>query len=245
MTKSLVPLLLFFFLFWDSWAQPLTKRTYEGTINANIPIVLTLTQDGQALFGTVVYKKKGIPLPVVGKLEEGTMFLHELMGNGNVTGIYSLSSKAGAWTGSWSAPKRDAKEMKVALQEAGKTSEPSRPLADVTGTYAYSFGKDQGLGEVLVQQLSSNKIILSANAVTAAPAYNMAVIEKITLSLRGNRAIYQTSDFGNCKMQFTFRNNTIQVDYLDRAYECGFGHNASVAGNYIRTKTTRPTFETP
>ncbi|MBU1819974.1 MAG: hypothetical protein KKG00_00480 [Bacteroidetes bacterium] len=234
--------LLFALFFFDLSAQTLTKRTYEGTISHTIPITITLTQDGQSISGTVVYKKKGVPIAVVGKVEEGNLFLHELLKDGSVTGIYSLSPKGTGWAGSWTAPGPYAKDREITLKESSKATVPVSKLANVTGTYAYSFGKEAGSGEVLVQQVSPGKITVAVNAVTGGPAYNIATIEKTTLTLRGNRAVYETHDFGTCKIQFTFGTGTVQVDYLDGAYGCGFGHNASAVGNYIRTSTGKPLF---
>jgi hypothetical protein len=226
-------------------AQSLTQCTYEGSITGSIPITLTLTQDGQALFGTVVYKKKGVPIRVVGKLESGSLFLHELLDKGAVTGIYSLSKQGqqGEWKGIWNAPKPNAKDLEVTLREVARTTVPRKVQPDLMGTYTYSFGKEAGSGELRVLPSGPGKIALSANAVTGRPAYNMAIIDKITLSLNGNRALYQTREFGNCKLLFTFHEKAVQVDYIDGAYECGFGHNATVAGNYLRTQTAKPIFE--
>jgi hypothetical protein len=236
--------LLVFWLFTSSLsAQSLTKRTYEGTINAKIPIVLTLTQDGASLFGTLIYRKKGIPITVVGSQTEGNMFLHELMRDGEVTGLFSLEPKGIGWTGTWSAPKRDAKDFTVALKETAKTAVAAKPLPDLTGTYYYSFGEDEGSGEVRVVQTSPTKITIAVEAITGAPGYNMASVEKTVLRLKGNKAVYANDDFGKCRLLFTFGENTVRVDYLDGAYECGFGHNASASGSYVRTNASKPTFE--
>jgi hypothetical protein len=224
-------------------AQSLTQRTYEGTINAKIPIVLTVLPDGEAVFGTVVYKKKGVPITVVGNLTEGNLFLQELMPDGTATGIYSLESKGTGWTGSWSAPKRDARELAVVLKETTKTTVPTKPLPNLTGTYSYSFGEEGGSGGLEVLQTSPTKITIAVEAITGAPSYNMASIEKTTLILKGNKAEYKNDDFGQCRLLFTFWENTVRVDYLDGAYECGFGHNASASGSYVRINASKPTFE--
>ena len=226
-------------------AQSLTRRTYEGTINAKIPIVLTLTQDGGVLFGTVTYKKRGVPIATVGSLTEGNLFLQELMPNGEVTGVYSLQPMGSGWVGTWSAPKRDAKELAVILEETAKTSVITKPLSDLTGTYYYAFGKEEGSGELKLVQASSTKITIAVSAVTGAPAHNMATIEKTTLSLKGNKAVYENDDFGKCKLLLTFGEKSVRVDYLDGAYECGFGHNASAVGSYVRINASKPAFDEP
>ena len=238
-----VPLLFLLLFSVNLSAQSLIQRTYEGTLSAKIPIILTITQDGEALFGTVVYKKKGVPITVVGSLTEGTIFLHELMRDGTVTGIYSLEPKGSGWQGTWRAPKRDTKELVVSLKETAKISAAPKPLPTLTGTYAYSFGDEAGSGELKVMQESPTKITIVVDAVTGAPSYNMATIEKTTLTLKGNKAVYKNDDFGTCKLLFTFGENTVRVDYVEGAYECGFGHNASASGSFVRINASKPTFE--
>lgn len=223
-------------------AQSLTQKVYEGSIMAKIPIILTLTQDGSALFGTVVYKKKGIPITVVGGISEGSLYLHELMNNGDVTGIYSLEVKGSELTGIWTAPKANAKELKTILKEVSKKTIPAKPLADLTGTYTYSFGEEEGSGELLVQQ-SGTKLFMALSTVTGGPAYNQAFIDKTPILLKGNKAIYSSTEFGTCKIQFTFSQNAVRVDYLNDAFDCGFGARASASGSYIRTSSSKPTFE--
>jgi hypothetical protein len=241
MNRSILSLLLCFIAF-QLTAQSLTQKVYEGTIMAKIPIILTLTQDGSALFGTVVYKKKGIPITVVGRTYESTLFLHELMNNGDVTGIYSMEVKGSELTGIWMAPKGNAKELKIALKEISKKTVPMKPLPDLTGTYAYSFGNEGGSGELLVQQ-SGTKFFIALSAVTGGPAYNQAFIDKTALTLKGNKAVYSTNEFGSCKVQFTFSQNAVRADYLNDAIDCGFGARASASGNYIRSSTGKPNFE--
>lgn len=241
MTRTFFSLLLSFVSLHLA-AQSHTQKVYEGTIMAKIPIVLTLTQDGSAVFGNVVYKKKGIPIPVVGGSSEGTIYLHELMANGDITGIYSMEIKGSELTGVWMAPKANAKELKIALKEITRKTVPVKPLPDLTGTYTYSFGDEDASGEILVQQ-NGSKLLIALSAVTSGPAYNQAIIDLTTLTLKGNKAVYTTNEYGACKIQFTFSQNALRVDHLNDAYDCGFGNRATATGGYIRTSTSKPAFE--
>jgi len=224
-------------------AQNLTKRTYEGALDGKIPIVLTLTQDGSSLFGTVVYKKKGIPITAVGSLTDGNMFLRELMNDGRVTGLYSLEPQGKGWTGTWGDLKRKGKDYKVTLREIAETTVQKKKLPNLTGTYAYAYPEDGGTGSISVLQTEPGKITIDVDAVRGGPSYNMAEIGKTNIPLKGNKAIYENNEYGKCKLQFTFGENVLEVDYLDEAYECGFGNGASAAGSYVRTKASQPTFE--
>ena len=217
-------------------AQNLTQQTFEGTINKTIPIVMTLTQDDTAIFGNVVYKKKGILISVVGRLEGKMLFVNELMPNGSITGTYSVEITNGVGNGLWLSAK---KELKLSLKQTQTTTIPRPALGNVTGTYQYSFGKDGGSGLMKVQQLAADKVAVFFDCVTSAPAYNMATVEKTTLKLVGNQAVYSNKEFGNCQFRIKFYGKFAQVDYVDEGYACGFGNAATVIGNYAKTNSNK------
>lgn len=226
-----------------SFSQTITQKTFDGHINGKIPIILTLNLDGGTVLGNVVYKKKGIPISVIGSQSKNTLFFHELMPDGQVTGIYSAELKGDKITGTWNAIKPNAKDLSLALSKTQEQSIPRKVLKSVTGTYRYSFGEDGGAGEMLVQQIGNDKIAISFNNVTAAPAYNLASIEKTVLKYANNQAIYSNQEYGKCKFKITFLENGARVDFMEDAYDCGFGHNASTEGNYIRVNSSVPKFE--
>jgi hypothetical protein len=231
------------FLSSNSLAQNRTQKIFEGTINTTILVQLSLTQSGSAVFGNVVYKKKGIPITVAGTFSDNTYFLHELMPDGTVTGLYSAEAKGNSVTGIWSSPRPNAKELKLSLTQTGTSEIPIKPLGTLTGTYNYSFGKDGGTGQLQIVQNNPGSIIIAFDCVNGPPAYNMALINKTTLKLNGNQALYETKEYGNCKIRLVFDANIVQVDYLGEAYDCGFGNAASVVGNYIKTNSSKPVFE--
>lgn len=224
-------------------AQNRTQKIVEGTINNTIPVQLSLTQSGSAVFGNVVYKKKGIPITVAGTFSDNTYFLHELMADGTVTGLYSAEVKGNSVTGTWSSPRPNAKELKLSLTQTGTSEIPVKPLGNLTGTYTYSFGKDAGSGQLQIVQNNAGSITIAFDCVNGPPAYNMALINKTIVKLNGNQAVYETKEYGNCKIRLVFDANIVQVDYVGEAYDCGFGNAASVVGNYIKTNSSKPVFE--
>gem|GEM_PF-4399794 len=169
------------------FAQKLTQRVYEGQINGKIPIVLTLTNDGNVVYGHVVYVKKGVPIAVIGAQTSGQLFLNELMADGKVTGGYSATIKGDKITGMWFGAKRDAKELTLSLAKTQEKMVAKKTIKDVTGSYSYSFGAG-GAGNLRVQQLTPDQIAVSFMNVGSAPAYNQAVINKTVLKLIDNRA---------------------------------------------------------
>lgn len=78
-------------------ARQVTQIVYEGNIDGTIPIVLTTTQDGESAFGNVVYKSKGTPTTIMGGVSAKSARFQEIMGDGSVTGIYSLKPTADGW----------------------------------------------------------------------------------------------------------------------------------------------------
>lgn len=222
----------------------LLERKLEGTLNGKIPIRMTLTQDGTALFGSMVYVKKGIPITVIGTLYDENLLLHELMPDGTVTGIYSATAKGKAFVGSWMSPKNPDKELRLQLNETQQKQVPKPSLADLTGTYYYSFGEESAFGELLVKQ-EGKTLSVAINCITGGPSFHMAIIEKTQLSLAGNTALYATDEYGKCRLLITFGKGVAQIDYLESAYDCGFGARATAAGHYIRTRAVAPTFPKP
>lgn len=241
MKKILI--LIFLLISTLSFSQTITQKNFDGNINGKIPISLTLNFDGGTVFGNVIYKKKGIPISVIGSQSKNTLFFHELMPDGQVTGIYSAELKGDKITGTWNAIKANAKDLSLSLSKTQEQSLPRKTLKSVTGTYKYSFGDDGGAGEMLVQQIGSDKVAISFNNVTSAPAYNMATIDKTVIKYTNNQAIYSNQEYGKCKFKITFLENGARVDFMENAYDCGFGHNASTEGNYIRVNSSVPKFE--
>jgi hypothetical protein len=231
MKHSTLLLLTFLTLRFATAQTPLTQQTYEGMINNKFAITLALTSDGNLMYGTLTYKKTGQPIKVVGSLEKDNALLHEFDVKGNVTGTYFGSITNGVFAGSWSSPR--GKDMPFLVKKTAQNSV-NRARFDVSGTYAYDFGKDNGSGKVTVKVLPKGNIAVTMDAVTGGPAYNMALIEKATLKLADNVAVYSNNEFGKCKLQLTFFDGGVSIIYLDEAYECGFGNAASVVGNYLK-----------
>jgi hypothetical protein len=224
------------------FAQNLSQKTFDGTINGKIPLSLTLTFDGGTVFGQVVYKKKGIPITVIGHGSEKILFFHELMPDGQVTGIYAAELKGDKIIGTWNAIKPNTKELALVVTKTQEKAVVRNALKSVTGTYQYSFGEEGGGGEMKVQQMGKDKIAVSFSNVTAAPAYNMAEVEKTVLKYANNQAIYSNNDNGKCQFKIIFLENGARVAFMENAYDCGFGHNASTEGNYIRVNSSVPKF---
>ncbi|MFY7909259.1 MAG: hypothetical protein ACOVO2_06895 [Emticicia sp.] len=235
-------LLVIFLLAWSfSFAQSKpTKQTYEGMVN-KFPISLSLTFDANLVYGTLTYKRVGQPIKVIGSIEGDDFSLHEFVDKTEISGLFFGKRKDDVISGLWLTP--SGKEMKFSVKKTSSTEIDKPELKSVTGSYAYSFGKDGGTGNMYVQQVAKDKIILEIQAVKGPPSYNQAIIEKTTLKLVRNEAIYENNEFGKCLLKLSFFEGGANIIYLNDSYECGFGNAASVVGKYLKFDAKAPKFE--
>lgn len=241
MKKTLV--IIFFLGFHlGSFAQTkLLQETYDGTINNRILITLSLTIDGNLAYGKLTYKKVGQPIKIIGTIDQENFLLHEFGEKAEITGLFYGTKKGNEINGSWSSP--NGKEMKFSVKKSANSAIDKPELKTVTGSYAYSFGKDGATGSLYVQQVNKEKIVLEMQSIKGTPSYNQAIIEKTSLKLVKNEAIYENTEYGKCKLKISFCEDGANIIYLDNAYDCGFGNGASVVGNYIKYENKAPKFE--
>lgn len=238
--KRIFLLVVFLLIEGFSFAQKkLSQQTYEGLIN-KFPISLSLTFDANLVYGTLVYKRIGQPIKVIGSLEGDEFSLHEFGEKTEITGLYYGIKKGDEINGTWSSP--NGKEMKFSVKKTASIEIEKLELKSVSGSYAYSFGKDGGTGNMYVQQLSKDKIVLEIQAVKGPPSFNQAIIEKKSLKLVRNEAIYENNKFGKCLIKLSFFEGGANIIYLNEAYDCGFGNAASVVGKYFKFDSKAPKF---
>ncbi len=219
----------------------LSQQNFDGFINNKIPINLSLTFDANLVYGTLTYKKVGQPIKVIGSIEKDDFLIHEFASKADITGVYYGTKKGDEISGSWTSP--GGKEMKFSVKKTTSVQIDKVENSSVTGTYAYSFGKDGGTGNIYVRQVDPSKIIVEMQAIKGGPSYNQAIVEKTTLKLVGNQAIYENKEFGKCKLKIIFFEGGATIIYVDEAYECGFGNAASVSGNYLKIDNKAPKFQ--
>jgi len=238
--KRIFLLVVFLLIEGFSFAQTkLSQQTYEGLIN-KFPISLSLTFDANLVYGTLVYKRVGQPIKVIGSIEGDEFSLHEFGEKTEITGLYSGTKKGDEISGIWSSP--NGKEMKFNVKKTASSEIEKSELKSATGSYAYSFGKDGGTGNMYVQQLSKDKIVLEIQAVKGPPSFNQAIIEKTSLKLVRNEAIFENNEFGKCLIKLSFFEGGANIIYLNDAYDCGFGNAASVVGKYFKFDSKAPKF---
>lgn len=197
--------------------------------------------DDNLIYGQVVYKKE--PIQIIGSKDGNSISLREFDAKGQITGSYFGEIKGDIFSGSWYGSKKDAPEMKFTAKKISQKSVERPIITSLTGTYKYIYAEDNGVGTIEIQQLGKDKIAFAGLSLTHGPAYNQAIVDKITLKLTNNQAVYSNNEFGKCKFKLSFAPTGLSIDYIEDAYECGFGNNATLSGSYIKTDGKVPKFD--
>lgn len=220
-----------------------TTRLYEGHV-ASYPVSLTLTIADNLAYGTLLYTRSGIAIQVVGTLHGSTLLMHEFDKKGNVMGIYSGKQTSQAFLGMWNSPLATGREMPFALTSGAATKTQQLPkLADLTGTYEFNFGPKASSATLSVQQLDDHNIWVAMQGGTGEPARRLTIIDRTTLRLSGNQAIYTSAGKDQCAIKLTFFNQGVCIDFLNGSPTPGLGDTATLTGNYVRTNSQTPLFQ--
>jgi hypothetical protein len=227
-------------------AQPSSVQTTQQWVGvvAKYPVSLTLTTTDHLTYGTLIYTRSGIPIRVVGTLEGTSLLMHEFDSKGNITGVYNGNRDNRGYSGTWFSPGASAKELPFSFQASAPASPPIPvKLPNLTGTYSYQFGPKASFATLYVQQTEANRVVVAMEGISGEPSRSQARIGKKPLSLLGgNQAIYTNNEYGKCAIKLTFFNGGAAVAYVGDGYDCGFGHNATVVGNYVRVDSKTPVF---
>lgn len=211
---------------------------WQGNVDGKYPVLMWFRMYKDVLMGSLFYTEhNGGEIKLFGTVQDNQCRILEMSPHGNVTGIWQLSLQESGAEGSWFSPQTN-KEYNASLMytDTAVSIPPVDSIGeDVSGTYFYYFGEDGGQGYMDVAQKGGN-VKVSFENVTGAPARNIASLDNVTLSLRNNEAVYASQEYDECAFRIRFFNGFAVVDYVDDKMNCGFGHNATVDGIYIKTK---------
>lgn len=117
-----------------------------------------------------------------------------------------------------------------ALQDAAKAN------MQLTGTYGYGPGADKGpTGTISVFPHDDNTVLFGIDLSVGPPSYNMgALFDTLTIDKSGHQGQFEHRGYGDrgCRWQVTFHGDSLTIETLDGANECGFGNAVSAAGTY-------------
>jgi hypothetical protein len=130
-------------------------------------------------------------------------------------------------------------------------SRASVTAAEVNGTYKMNFrGKYKSMSNTIkLLALGGGKVRFSMDLIypytlqNGEISVNMGELDG-QANIQGDTAIYQSSEFGNCKITLKFvKAGTLNVSQQGTDADCGFGHNVMSTGSYRKVSGSRPKFE--
>ncbi|MBK7933308.1 MAG: hypothetical protein IPK01_07345 [Acidobacteria bacterium] len=141
--------------------------------------------------------------------------------------------------------------MTASAAAVAQTSRKSVSAAEVNGTFKMDFtGKFKEFSnEIKILALGGGKIRVAMDLVypytlrNGEKSVNMGSLDS-EASIAGDTAIYDSDEFGACKITIKFvRPGTIKVTQDGSDGNCGFGHNVFATGTYRKVSGKKPTFE--
>lgn len=140
--------------------------------------------------------------------------------------------------------------MSATMFVVAQAARPSVKAAEVNGTFKMNFnGKFRKFSnEIKILALGGGKIRFAMDLVypysmkNGEPMVNMGGLDG-EASIVGDTANYVSED-GGCKFVFKFvKPGTIKITEDETDGGCGFGHNVSAQGTYLKVSRLKPTFE--
>ena len=131
-----------------------------------------------------------------------------------------------------------------------QTGRKSVPAAEVNGTFRHSFtGKYKGSSsEIKIWAQGGGKLHVGMDLIYPYTMQNgdlMANVGQLAgkASINRDTAVYESAEFGTCKITIKFvRPGTIKVSEEESGGGCGFGHNVTAAGTYVKVSSRKPKF---
>lgn len=134
---------------------------------------------------------------------------------------------------------------------AAQKPRPSVPASEVNGTFRMNFtGKFKAnSNDIKILALGGGKLHIAMDLVypyklrNGEMSANMGQLDG-EASITGDTAIYESSEFGPCKITIKFvKPGTIRVSQEGADFDCGFGHNVMADGTYRKVSGKKPKFE--
>ena len=212
---------------------------YQGTamIGSSVKATIWFEERDSIVSGAITYAKGRLPILIRGVHErDGNYRILEFQKDGMVSGILTGTIKGTSFNGEWFSPEsRKNLLLKCQLRASSIQKAPAvLSTKDASGTFKYAYGKQGHRGFLKVVYTGEDYVTVSFDNTTAAPAYNQAIVDPVTLPIRNNVVFYQMQE--GCAFRIRLFQDFAIVDYPTEEYECSFGMNASVDGIYCKAK---------
>lgn len=143
--------------------------------------------------------------------------------------------------------------MLFCVPVSAQKSRPSVSGSEVTGTFKMSFiGKKYKdlSNDLLIQALGRGRLRIAFDLIypftlpDGEVSVNMGQLDG-EASIKGDTAVYESDEFGPCKITIKFvRPGEVKVTQDGADADCGFGHRVIAAGTYKKVSGKKPKFET-
>lgn len=230
---------------------------WSGLINKKIPVEISLEKKGRIIQGQIVYTKteNKTPIRLIGTSYENVFQFREITNDASITGFIKGEITAdGGFKGTWTAPPRNiqkddedsydfvyGKEYSINLKSCKKRTSKLFSWAinveGAVGEYSYTYGENLTSGTLQLFK-RDGRLFCTVGSVTYAPSYNIAEIIEQECTWKDGRLVCivdEDEDF-SCGFEiFPFSEFAI-IFYLEGYDICGFGHNATIEGIFIKQK---------
>lgn len=210
---------------------------WQGNIDGKYPVLMWYRLRDGVLSGYMFYTDNKVrdSLHVIGTYTDTSARMLEMMPDGNVTGIWDLDVHISSAEGFWFSPKT-RKQWSASLMhiDTAVVIPMLDSVGDISGDYRYQYSEDGPHGYMRVDA-AKGKVSVQFQNVTGAPARNMAMLGPFDAILKGNTVAY-SSEYGDCDVSIRFFNGFAIVNYVNDKGDCGFGHNATIDGIYLKEK---------
>jgi hypothetical protein len=116
------------------------------------------------------------------------------------------------------------------------------PKAKFAGVYKYGDNPENGpTGMITVYEESDESILFYIDISRGAPSYNMGNLYD-RVKIKSNKGIYYFKDEESdkpCSFSFVFTDNKLTIKTENDSYDCGFGGNVIVDGEYYKVKNAK------
>jgi len=132
-----------------------------------------------------------------------------------------------------------------------QTSRKSVTAAEVNGTFRMNFtGRYKGnSNEIRILALGGGKLHIAMDLTYPYTMQNGELMANLgtlddNASITGDTAVYESSESGKCRITIKFvKPGTLKVSQDGEDFACGFGHNVSSDGTYLKISSKKPKFD--
>lgn len=212
-------------------------EAWQGNLDGKIPVLMWYKKHNGVLRGQVFYTNQNKPQPItiIGTERNNKYDILEILPEGKVTGVWSITPEPSSAEGFWFSPEKN-KSYSTSLMhiDTGVSIDDFYDVKDVTGTYKYSLGTNRPIRHLTINNQADGKYAFEFQYATGTTAHNLASIRD-TVSLQKNIATFKSNDYGKCSFTISFYQGFAIMKYAnDTSHNCGIDHNAEIDGVYLK-----------